>query len=337
MINTLLVAASLKSMEEILKDNDIPYEIDEEAAYRNYMAAWDSSDQKDKDLFMRQARPAMRRIALKEPYIFVKSGAPLVFRFNDQNRVMADSFGEMLMERADLDWRIAFSLKSSANIIATTVIADREEAANLDHTTTVYNEIDDFGDRIFGVPCSNDYFDDVNAILEKISQHDRAAWKEKMKDDKFAYEQLIGPMLAAIGREIPRICADHPEAPQRLIDFFYGKIDYYYLNPIAPLELTRIGAVNGHAGLGRIPNNKNHYTPTVEDPTTLLDVRFANGKYGELSKDTIQFTFNGGWAVCLKIIRNKDPKYGRNFAISAYMPVTPFGSYRDQVAWDAEA
>ena len=34
MINTLLVAASLKSMEEILKDNDIPYEIDEEAAYR---------------------------------------------------------------------------------------------------------------------------------------------------------------------------------------------------------------------------------------------------------------------------------------------------------------
>ncbi len=334
MINYLLVAATLKSFEEILKANDIPYEIFDDEAYRNYMSKWEESDQKD--LMMRQARPAVRRIAHKEPFIFETKGSPLVFKFNDQNRKMKDSFGEMLMERADIDWRIAFSLKNSANIIATAVLADRDRTTGTDRTVTVYNEIDDFGDRIFGVPCSNDYFNDINAILERIDSHDRDTWAEKLQDDEFAYSQLITPMLSAIGREIPRICKDHPEAPQKFIDFFYGKIDYYYFNPIEALGLTRIGAVNAHGGLGCIPNNKNHYTPTVEDPDTLLDVRFANGPYGELSKDTIQFTFNGGWALCLKIVRNNDPKYGRYFAMNAFMPVTPFGSYRDQVEWDAE-
>lgn len=335
MINYLLVGATLKAIEDLLDDNNIPYEIFDDAAYRNYIKYWEDSDEQAK--YLRQARPAVRRIALKEPYIFEKSGGPLVLKFNDQNRIMADSFGEILLERADIDWRIAFSLKKSANIIATTVLADRDSSTNADHSLTVYNEIDDFGDRIFGVPCSNDYFNDINSILERISVHDRATWAEKMQDDEFAYTQLIAPMLSAIGREIPRICQILPDAPQKMIDFFYGKIDYYYLNPIEPLKLTRIGAVNGHGGLGRIPHSRNHYTPCVEDPTTLLDVRFANGEYGELSKDTIQFTFNGGWSICLKIVRNNDPTYGRYFAINAYMPVTPFGSYRDQVEWEPEA
>jgi hypothetical protein len=176
----------------------------------------------------------------------------------------------------------------------------------------------------------------MNSILENISNHDREAWAESLKNDDFAYDNLITPMLRAIADEIPRICQDHPEAPRRLIDFFYGKYDYYYLNPIEELELTRIGAINSHHGLGRIPNNHNHFTPCVDFPTELLDVRFANGKYGELSRDTVQFTFDKGWALCIQVIRNKTERYGRFFAIKAYLPVTPFGSYRDQVAWAPE-
>lgn len=334
MINSLLVAASLQAVEEILKENEIPYEIYDDEAYRGYKKIWD--DALDREYVMRQARPAIKRIAYKEPYIFLKGGDPLCIKFNDMNRRMEDSFGEMLLERADKDWRIAFSIKNDAIIIATTPVADRDTASYEGHQAAVFNEIEDFGDKIFGVPCSNDYFNDMNAILEGIGAHDRATWAERMKDDDFAYDHLIQPMLTAIGREIPRICKDHPEAPARLINFFYGKIDYYYIKPIEELKLTRIGAINSHHGLGMIPDNVHHYTPCVDFPTKLLDVRFVNGKYGELSKDTIQFSFDGGWAVCLRVLRNKDPKHGRNFVIDAYLPVTPFGSYRDQVEWEPE-
>lgn len=335
MINYLLVTATLRAFEEIFKENDVPYVIDENDAYRYYIKKWEESD--EKELFLRQARPAVRRVALKEPYIFAKDGEPLCLRFNDKYRRMEDSFGEMLLERADKDWRIAFSLKKDARIIATTPVADRDSATYEDRTVGVYNEIDDFGERIFNVPCSNEYFTDMNAILERVTATDPKGWREQLKDDEFAYDSLITPMLKAIGAEVPRICRDHPEAPRKMIEFFYGSIDYYYFNPIEAVQVTKIGCINSHAGLGRIPNNPNHFTQPVEFPTQLLDVRFANGRHGELSRDTIQFTFDGGWAICLTVLREDTEKYGRNFVINAYLPVTPFGSYRDQVDWEAEA
>ena len=335
MINSLLVACTLKAFEEILDERNIPYEIEKGEAYESYIKVFNESD--DRDLVLRQARPAVRRIASKEPYLFKQGGKPLSIDFNDQHRKLKrDSFGEIKLERADLDWRISISVKSDAKVIATMPVADRDVASYMDHTVNVYNEIDDFGFRIFGVPCSNEYFEDINEILERIYPNDKDTWAKLLKDEDFAYGRIITPMLRAIGKEIPRICKDHPEAPQRLIDYFYGKIDYYYINPIEEVGVTRIGAVNSRKGLGRIPDNDNLYTPSVTFPTRLLDVRFANGRYGELSRDTIQFTFDGGWSVCITVLIKETADGDRSFVLNVYLPVTPFGSYRDQVKWDPE-
>ena len=332
MVNTLLTAAALKSMTEILEANDIPYVTEESDACKKVAEEWESSDSKDE--YIRQARPAVKRIFAREPYIFEKDGEPLRIRVNDEDRKLhEDSFGEILLERIDKDWHISFSIKSDAEVLSAMPVADRDRTKDGD-TEVVYNEIDDFGDRIFGVPCSNEYFDDVNAILEKVTDHDREAWRRHLSDENFVYDKMITPMLKAMGDEMTRICAVHPEAPRKLIDYFYGKYDYYFLKPVKELRLTRIGAVNSHKGLGRIPDNDNHYTACVDFPTKLLDVRFATGKYGELSKDTLQFSFDGGWALCMTVRPVETRKYGRLFYMNVYLPVTPFGSYRDQVEWE---
>ena len=337
MINSLLVGATFRSFEDIFKTEEIPYQIEESEAYKTYIETWEGADESDRALALRQARPAIRRIATKEPFIFKKDGEPLWVRFNDANRRMEDSFGEILIERADLNWRFAISVKSDARIIATMPVADRSMDRYVNSVASVFNEIDDFGDRIFGVPCSNDYFDDMNDILQMIEPYDSDTWRKMLVDDSFVNEHLFAPMLKAIGFEIERICKDHPEAPQRLIDYFYRKIDYYYINPIDEVGVTRIGAVNSHRCLGNIPNNDNLYTPHVPFPTKLYEVRFANGRFGELSDDTIQLNFDGGWSVCITIRTKYTEEYGRYFALSVYLPVTPFGSYRDQVKWDKEA
>ena len=335
MINSILVGATIKSLEDILNGRGVPFEFEDSEAYRAYRDIWDRSTKKD--LALRQARPAVERIASKEPYIFLKSGDPLFIRFNDQNRELErDSFGEILLERKDLDWRVSISVKVDAKIIATMPVAGREMALYMNKVDNVFNEIDDFGQRIFGIPCSNRYFEDMNEILLRMAPHDMEKWRDFITDKKFIYGSIIKPMLRAIGDEIPRICKDHPEAPQRLIDYFYGTIDYYYINPIDKVEATRIGAVNSHRCLGRIPDNDNLKTPSVKFPTKLLDVRFANGRYGELSNDTIQISFDGGWSVCIMLQPVKDRTKGHRFELKVYLPVTPFGSYRDQVDWDPE-
>ena len=331
MINKMLVAATMKAFEQFFEDNNIPYTVKDDKETDTYRKIWEESD--EKETYLRKAAPAIRRIASKERYLYATEGDPICIRLNYLDKDLEDSFGDIMVERSDLDWRFAISVKYDAKITASLPVADRE----VEQPGGKFNQIDDFGDRIFGIPCSNDYFTDMNEILLNIQPHDKENWGELVKDEKFIYDSVITPMIAAIGREMPRLCKGHPEAPQKLIDFFYRKIDYYFIFPVDEVGVTRIGSVNAHGGLGRMPNNPNLLVPRVDPPSKLLDVRFGKGPYGELSKDTIQFAFDGGWAVCLTVSPVYDTYGELGFNLQVYMPVTPFGSYRDQVEWDPEA
>ena len=334
MINKILVEACVKAFKSILEKEGVPYFIrdDEEAQYFYHL--WEETDE-EKELAYRQAAPAIERIVSHEPYIFEKGGEPLCIRLNYLERKLErDSFGEILLERPDLDWRFSISVKNDARILSALPVADRELDMDKDVIKNSFNGIDDFGDRIFGVPCSNEYFDDVNDILLNIAPRDSENWAELIKDEKFIYGSLITPMLSAFSREFPRIFKFHPEAAQKLYDYFYGTIDYYFIKPVEELEVTRIGCVNAHGGLGRMPNNDNLLTPKTGFPSELLEVRFATGKYGEVSRDTLQLNFDGGWALCVTMKPVYDTYGEFGFDVQVYIPVTPFGSYRDQVDWE---
>lgn len=334
MINRILVEASVKAFKTILEREGVPYFIkdDEEAQY--FFNLWEETDE-NKELAYKQALPAIERIAEHEPYIFITDGDPLCIRLNYLERKLErDSFGEIMLERPDLDWRFSISVKSDAKILSALPVADRELDMDKDVIKNSFNGIDDFGYRIFGIPCSNDYFDDVNEILLNIAPRDSENWAELIKDEEFIYGSLITPMLKAFAREFPRLFKSHPEAPQKLFDYFYGKIDYYFIKPIEELEVTRIGCVNARGDLGRMPNNTNLMVPKTGFPSKLLEVRFATGKYGEVSKDTLQLSFDGGWALCITMHPVYDTYGEFGFDVQAYIPVTPFGSYRDQVDWE---
>ena len=336
MINKILVGATLKAFEDILTAANVPYKVRDDEETRLFKKVYNESDKKD--LAYRQVRPAAERIASKEMFLFETGGEPMEIRLNYVTRELArDSFGEILFDRPDIGWCFSISIKDDANVLSTMPMADRDIETFNGKETAVINEIDDFGDRIFGVPCSNEYFDDVNEILMQIQPFDRATWSDRLSDEDFAYDKVITPMLKAIAAEMPRIFRFHPEAPRKLIEYFYGKIDYYFINPIEQLSVTRIGCVNAHGGLGRMPDNDNLQVPQVRFPTELLDTRFSTGKYGEISRDTIQFIFDRGWMICFKICIEETPENGKDFALQVYMPITPFGSYRDQVKWDPEA
>lgn len=335
MIDTILAAATVKSIEEIMTEAGVPYEVrdDEEKAY--FYGAWDDATDSERDLALSQAAPAIRRILSKEAYAYRAKEGPLIIRFNYQKRkIEKDSFGEILLERPEFDWHISISVKNDPKVLASLTLADRAGYINHGEIVNFFNEIDDFGERIFQVPCSNDYFKDMNEVLLAFEPYKKDDWMNLLKEDDFLYGKLITPMLRAIGAEMKRLCNRHPEAPQKLIDYFYGTYDYYFIKPIEASKVTRIGCVNSHGNLGRIPHSYNHDTPKIDFPTELLEVRFATGDHGELSHDTIQFNFDKGWALCLRIYIDENHLEERSFRTSVYLPVTPFGSYRDQVPWD---
>ncbi|MDO5139543.1 MAG: HaeIII family restriction endonuclease [Oscillospiraceae bacterium] len=337
MINKILVEACVKAFKNRFEREGVPYIIKDDEESQYFFQLWEETDE-EKELAYRQAAPAIERIVEHEPYIFETAGEPLCIRLNYLDRKLErDSFGEIMLERADLDWRFAISVKSDARILTALPIADRELEMQKDEIRNSFNEIDDFGERIFGIPCSNEYFDDMNEILLNIAPRDSENWSELIKDDSFVYGKLITPMLKAIGREFPRILKFHPEAPQKLFDYFYGKMDYYYIKPIDEMKVTRIGSVNSRGYLGRIPDNTNLKTPKVRFPSDLLEVRFATGKYSEICRDTLQLSFDGGWSICINVYPVYNTYGELGFDLMVYLPRTPFGSYRDQVDWAPEA
>lgn len=337
MINKILVEACVKALKAIFERENVPYAIKDDEESQYFYQLWEETDE-EKELAYRKAAPAMECIVSHEPYIFETAGEPLCIRLNYLDRMLErDSFGEIMLERPDLDWRIAISVKSDARILSALPVADRELEMDKDEIKNSFNEIDDFGDRVFGIPCSNEYFDDLNEILLNIAPRDNENWAELIKDENFVYGKIITPMLKAIGREFPRILKFHPEAPQKLFDYFYGKMDYYFINPIDELQVIRIGCVNARGYLGRIPDNKNLKTPRTRFPSDLQEVRFANGKYGEISRDTLQLNFDGGWSLCITMFPVYDTYGELGFDMKVYLPTTPFGSYREQVDWDPEA
>ena len=218
MINKILVEACVKALKNIFERENVPYVIqdDEESSY--FFHLWEDTDE-EKDIAYRQAAPAMERIASHEPYIFETDVEPLSIGLNYLDRKLErDSFGEIMLERPDLDWRFAISVKNDAKILSALPVADRQLDMNQDKIMNSFNGIDDFGDRIFGIPCSNEYFDDVNEILLNIAPRDSENWSELVKDESFVYGSLITPILRAIGRELPRIMKFHTDAHEKLCD-----------------------------------------------------------------------------------------------------------------------
>ena len=132
MINKILVEACVKAFKTILERENVPYVIkdDEESSY--FFHLWEETDE-EKDLAYRQAAPAMERIVSHEPFIFETDGEPLVIRMNYlDRRLERDSFGEIMIERPDLDWRFAISVKNDARILSALPVADRELDMNKD-------------------------------------------------------------------------------------------------------------------------------------------------------------------------------------------------------------
>ena len=95
MVNSLLVMAAVKSIEETLIANDIPFGIESSEAYKSYQWEWVRSDKQQ--LALRQAAPAIERILANEPYVFEKGGEPLFVRVNDKmrgNKLLRNMFKE---------------------------------------------------------------------------------------------------------------------------------------------------------------------------------------------------------------------------------------------------
>ena len=183
------------------------------------------------------------------------------------------------MIRRNIKWEIGISVKHNH--------------AALKHSRLSQNI--NFGEKWFGVGCSQDYFNEIRPIFSKLTdwKNNKKLWRELNSKEDDVYM----PLLTAFANEFRRL-NDSNNIVDDLIKYLLGSNgnDYYKIihrrnfTTIMPFNLS--GTLNQATSM----NQPRIHVPTVVLPTKIIDLDFKGG-----FKNTLILTMDNGWQISFRI------------------------------------
>lgn len=252
--------------------------------FRTAYNALKSLDPKTKERYMLAAKSGVKTIVGLEPRLL--SGDSTLYL-----EIAADSAGangdvrDVVCVRAhDYDgrWEIGLSCKHNH--------------AALKHPRIT--EDMDFGTDWIGTRCSTEFFATMRQILQPLGKAgaNRVEWSQI--EDKFPAYYI--PILEAYLNEIKRMCAADPGTPKKLLEYFFGRNDFYKVIMDEGRKTTQVEGFNMSGTLNR---NYKQIRPVTSVPRITYPTRLIEAV--RKSDTTINLTFDGGWAVSMRL-HNKD-------------------------------
>lgn len=158
----------------------------------------------------------------------------------------------------------------------------------------------DFGTDWVGYSCSKEYMDEITPIIDPLIEFGEKGilWRNiSNKKDLFYL-----PILDVYVNEIRRLCDQHEDVPKRLLSYFFGSKDFYKVIAKIKSKTTKLEGFNMNGTLGA-PAGK--IRPVTKVPQLKMPTRLIEATLKPKSKTTIILTFDGGWAVSMRL-HNKD-------------------------------
>lgn len=255
------------------------------SSYEAAKSAWDTLSVSNQQLYALSAKSTIETIFALEPNIVEQTHDVLnLFIQNDRNGEDAD-VRDIIIERKDIRWEIGLSIKHNHKAVKHSRIAKTL----------------DFGEKWYGIPCSDTYWNDVNPIFTFLET-------EKNKGSLFRElpskeDDVYIPLLKAFIKEISTQVTTHKLVPRKMVEYLLSKYDFYKIISIDSKRLTTIqsfnmyGTLNLSSGMDR-PLIK---VPVIRLPTNLLHVGFKPN-----SKTTVIMCFDNGWQFSFRIHNAKD-------------------------------
>lgn len=211
-------------------------------------------------------------------------------RKNDtlQLEILSDNHGkygdvrDVLILRAVQKWEIGVSAKNNNDAV---------KHSRLSSTI-------DFGKQWLDITSSQDYFNEINPIFDKLAQIKEDSLGKKLWKELGDYHSSIYfPVLSAFINELRRLSEQNPKkVAERLISYLVGNKDFYKV--IKRKNVVEIHAynLNGTLNLPFDEIEPKYKTPKVDFPTKILNVDFREGK-----KNTVIVTLDNDWSLSFRI------------------------------------
>jgi hypothetical protein len=159
------------------------------------------------------------------------------------------------------------------------------------------NDID-FGQKWLDLPCSINYFDEINPVFSNLAKL-RTASKATQKWETLGdyHTSVYVPVLNAFKTELLRLDRENPGiVAERLVKYLIGNQDFYKV--IKGKNKVEIQAYNLHGTLNLPFEN---IKPKAKMPRLKLPNRMIEIVYQDNSKTTLLVTLNEGWQISFRI------------------------------------
>lgn len=250
------------------------------SSYEANKRAWEVMPEEMKELLTTSAEAAVDAVLELEPRMVENDEDLLKLEPQKDNAGVTGDVRDIVVKRDDIDWEVGLSIKHNHDAV---------KHSRLSHKL-------DFGNEWFGIPCSEEYWNDVNSIFDrlKLEKDNGTLWPQISDKDDTIYV----PLLQAFIDEVNRAYKIDSSMPRKMIEYLIGINDYYKVVSHDGDRLTMIHSFNVHGSLNKPSKLKVSAisVPMVQLPTELVTMRFKTG-----SRNTIEMYLNNGWELSFRI------------------------------------
>lgn len=265
--------------EEISKIR--PATIDKDNSYFAAEKAWNTLTEAEKVLYRISALAGVNTIFELEPLILDDGDDKLELKIQSDDKGEEGDVRDVLIIRRGIQWEIGLSVKHNHFAVKHSRLSDRI----------------DFGRKWYGIPCSSDYWNDVNSIFDYLEREKQSEtnWRDLPNKEDDVYV----PLLNAFKAELERQNDLHgDELPKRMVEYLLGKFDFYKVIGIDNQRTTRIQSYNLRGTLNRDGQNRKR---SIALPIAVLPTRIVSIEYKPNSKNTLEVYFDNGWQFSFRI------------------------------------
>ncbi len=257
-----------------------PVEILRDSHFMATERSWNEIDAVLRGKLIRSGKAAAETILTLEKMIIANGGDSTILSIQPDQAGGEGDVRDILIKRKDRCWEVGLSIKHNNFAVKHSRLAKTL----------------DFGDKWFGVKCSQEYWDEVGPIFAYLDEehHKKTEWKHLPNKEMDVYVPLLKAFLA----ELERAYGRDQTIPQKLVEYLLGRYDFYKVISLDSEQLTRIQPVNLHGTLNK-PDGSNK--PTLVIPVSALPTRIIAAGMRPGSSNTAELFLDKGWQFSFRI------------------------------------
>ena len=271
--------AWIKTLYQVLSKSRT-VKITENSSLEANKRAWDTIDSPMQDLLMLSADSAVDTIIELEPLMTEPCDDTLYLEFQKDEEGIAGDVRDVVIKRDSISWEVGLSVKHNHEAIGHNRLSKKL----------------DFGEKWYGIPCSDDYWRSVTPIFDRLSDLKSKSVKWSELSDKS--EAVYVPLLNAFIEEVKRAYKTDNNLPRRMIEHLIGVKDYYKVVSMDNKRLTLIHTFNMHNTLNKSSRIK---TSAVSVPVVELPSRMVALEFKPNSDNTVEMYLDNGWQLSFRI------------------------------------